>query len=76
MEKQLWCVSIKHEDDESETIYHVRAVDKATAEDIATKDYVENSGFYEGDFELFASDLENSTVNQYSFEVREVDILE
>lgn len=77
MEKKLWCVSIKHEDDyTSETIYHVKAEEREKAVAIATADYVENHGFYQGDRELFDEDVENGDITTYAFEVKETDILE
>ena len=76
MEKKLWCVSIKQEDDESETIFHVKAADLAKAKEIATDNYVENNGFYQGDFELFNEDCDNGDVTIYGFEIMETDILE
>jgi hypothetical protein len=76
MEKKLWCVSIKREDDESETIFHVKAENLAKAKEIATDDWVESSGFYQGSFALFNKDLDNGGVIIYGFEIMETDILE
>lgn len=76
MSKKLWCVSIKHEDDISETIKLVRTDDSSKAVELATNDYVENSGFYQGDFESFEQDCESGVVETYSFEVKDEDILE
>ena len=76
MEKQLWCVSIKHEDDISETIHHVKAESAEQAKELAVAHFVENNGFYQGDTEQFEKDLENETVTMYAFEVKAHDIIE
>jgi hypothetical protein len=76
MEKKLWCVSIKHEEDVSETIHLVRSETPDQARTIAFNNYVENNGFYQGDREHFEEDLENETITVYAFEVRDEDILE
>jgi hypothetical protein len=76
MEKQLWCVSIKHEDDISETIHHVKAESAEQAKKLAVAHFVENHGPYLGDLELFTEDLDNEDVEMYAFEVKENDIIE
>lgn len=76
MEKRLWCVSIKHEGDISETIHHVKAESAEQAMELAVAHFVENHCFYQGDMEEFERDLENEIVTMYAFEVKAHDIIE
>lgn len=74
--KKLFCVSVKHENDESETLFHIKTETIDRAKEFAANDYAENHGFYQGDLELFKEDENNGDVVIYAFEIRETDIIE
>ena len=72
MEKKLWCISIKLLDDESETIFHAKALAQEEAIELATEYFVENHGFYQGDRDLFEGDNALGIINTYAFEVTDI----
>jgi hypothetical protein len=74
--KKLWCVSFKHEDMESEAIYHVRALTRSKAESIATETFLNNQEIYEDNEEQFEFELENGILSVIAFEVINSEILE
>ena len=75
MAKKLWCVSFKHEDMESEDIYHVRALTRSKAESIATDAFLNSQEIYEDNEEQFEFDSENGILSMIAFEVVNSEIL-
>lgn len=71
MEKKLWCVSIKHEIDESENLFHVKAETAVQAKEIAVDRYIDNP-VHKNDRAHFDQDIEDDTVVMYAIEVDEI----
>ncbi len=72
---KLWCVSFKHEEMESETIYHVDTTTHDKAINIATEEFINNNQMYFDDRELFDEELENGNLDIIAFPVNQSDIL-
>jgi hypothetical protein len=72
---KLWCVSFKHDEMESETIYHVDALTRSKAENIATAEFIRCNEIYSDDDELFENELASGDLDIIAFEVKKSEIL-
>lgn len=72
---KLWCVSFKHEEMESETIYHVDTTTQKKALDIATEEFINNNQMYFDDREFFENELASGDLDIIAFQITQSSIL-